>query len=74
MARNTRMTTRSADGTVISIEQSGGGFRIDITRGHRETPEERLERIRYSRRGGYHQDKSRDSRSKVRQNLRKGAW
>lgn len=75
MAKARTMSTATADGGTITIAQrEQGGFRIEVTRGFKETPEERKERIRLSRRGGFHQDKSVKSRRDVKRELRAGKW
>ena len=72
MART--LTTNTADGGTLSIEQVGGGFRITRTRGWKETPEARASRIAAGPHGGVHSDKTNPSRSRVKQDLRSGKW
>lgn len=56
---------RLADGGTVAITASeSGGFSITVTRGYKETPEERRERLAHSRRGGVHQGKSSRAASK----------
>lgn len=52
-------TISTADGGSVTLIQSENGksFSGKITKGFKETPEERLERISASRRGGAHADK-----------------
>lgn len=70
MSKKSPKTVKTADGGFMSIEEKNGGFRISIQRGFKETPEERKERIRLSRRGGFHKDKRREPRSAVRRKLK----
>lgn len=67
-----KMTEKTSDGGFIIIEEKDdGGFAIDIKRGYKEIPAERKARIQNSKRGGYHKDKNKESRSKVKQKLKK---
>lgn len=69
--RKNKVSVELADGGSVSIEQDGRGFRMVVTHGYKETPEERKERLQHAKRGGFHEDKRREKRSKVKQNLRK---
>lgn len=72
MAKARVMSTKTANGGTITIsERENGGFRIETKQGFKETPAERLERIRLGRRGGYHADKRDKSRAAVKQDLRR---
>lgn len=75
MAKPKVMSTKTANGGTITIsEREGGGFRIETTQGFKETPADRLERIRLGRRGGYHADKREKSRAQVKRDLRQDRY
>lgn len=61
------LRTKTDDGGLMTIEQSGKGFKITVERGFKETPEERKARISMSRRGGMHQAGTRRERTRASQ-------
>lgn len=49
MAKKSTLKQRTADGgTITSTVTEKGGFTVTVTRGYKETPAERLDRIRNS--------------------------